>query len=85
VGRYPAVMALFDPTNLDLTDLDLTDLDLSGVARGTLETTGALTARAAGIATGIAREAAYVTVGLGLLTFQRVQVRRREIERSLRR
>jgi hypothetical protein len=27
----------------------------------------------------------YVTVGLGVLTIQRLQVRRRELERSLRR
>jgi hypothetical protein len=32
-----------------------------------------------------AREVTYVTVGLGVLTIQRLQVRRRELERSLRR
>jgi hypothetical protein len=85
VGRYPAVMAMFDPTNLDLTDVDLTAIDLGGVARSALESTGAITARAAEMAAAVARDATYVTVGLSLLTLQRAQVRRREFERSLRR
>ncbi len=37
------------------------------------------------VATSDAKEATYVTVGLGLLTYQRAQVRRREIERLLSR
>ncbi len=32
----------------------------------------------------LAKEATYVSVGVGLLTFQRAQVRRRELERALR-
>ncbi len=32
----------------------------------------------------LAKDATYTTIGLGLLTFQRAQVRRRELERSLR-
>ena len=59
-----------DPTHLDLTDVDLRRLLESDEAR-----------RAASIA----RDALYVTVGLGVLGVQRTQVRRREIERSLRR
>ncbi len=55
---------------LDPTRVDLTDLDLNAIA---------------GRATELARDATYVTVGLGVLGFQRAQVRRREIERRLRR
>lgn len=35
-------------------------------------------------ATNLARDVTYTTVGLGVLTFQRLQVRRREIERAVR-
>lgn len=61
-----------DPTNVDLTDFDLAHLD---------QLTGAVTQRAVELA----KEATYVTVGLGLLSFQRIQVRRRELERQMRR
>jgi hypothetical protein len=61
-----------DPTNVDLTDFDLTQLDQ-------------LTGAAAHRAIELAKDATYVTVGLGLLGFQRMQVRRRELERQLRR
>ena len=71
-GRGPR----FDPTNLDLTDLDLVR-----AVRGTLDLGGAVAARA----TELAKDATYVTVGLGLLGYQRAQVRRREFERSRRR
>ena len=36
-------------------------------------------------AAGVARDTAYTAVGLGLLAYQRIQVRRREIERASRR
>jgi hypothetical protein len=55
---------------LDPTRVDLTDLDLAAIA---------------GRAAELAKDATYVTVGLGVLGFQRAQVRRREIERRLRR
>jgi hypothetical protein len=55
---------------LDPTRVDLTDLDLTAIA---------------GRAADLAKDATYVTVGLGVLGFQRAQVRRREIERRLRR
>lgn len=55
---------------LDPTSVDLTDLDLTAIA---------------GRAAELAKDATYVTVGLGVLGFQRAQVRRREIERRLRR
>jgi hypothetical protein len=66
----------FDPTSIDLTDFDVVR-----AVQGTVERGGALAGRAAELA----KDATYVTVGLGLLSFQRAQVRRREFERSLRR
>ena len=61
-----------DPTSIDLTNFDLSQID---------QVTGAAAQRAVDLA----KDAAYVTVGLGLLSYQRMQVRRRELERSLRR
>ena len=66
----------FDPTHIDLTDFDVVR-----AIRGTVDVGGSLAARA----TDLARDATYVTVGLGLLGYQRVQVRRREFERNRRR
>jgi hypothetical protein len=61
----------FDPTCIDLTHFDLrAAADAAGPARER--------------AVAIAKDVAYVTVGLGLLNVQRVQVRRRELERALR-
>ena len=55
---------------------DLTNLDL-GDARCTARQ---VTERSVELA----RDATYTAIGLGLLTFRRVQVRRRQLERSLR-
>lgn len=66
----------FDPTSIDLTDVDIVR-----AIRGTVDVGGSLAARAAGLA----KDATYVTVGFGLLGYQRAQVRRREYERSRRR
>ena len=66
----------FDPTSIDLTDFDLVR-----TVQGTVEAGSAL----AGRVMDLAKDATYVSVGLGLLSFQRAQVRRREFERSLRR
>jgi hypothetical protein len=61
----------FDPTCIDLTRFDLrAAADLAGPAGERAVT--------------LAKDAAYVAVGLGLLNVQRVQVRRRELERALR-
>lgn len=61
--------------------VDLTNFDLAPAAK-TLRNAGtAVTSTAANVAA----EATYTAVGLGLLTYQRIQVRRREIERELRR
>jgi hypothetical protein len=73
-GRRPSPG--FDPTNIDLTDFDVVR-----AIRGTVGIGGSLAARA----TELAKDATYVTVGLGLLGYQRAQVRRREFERSRRR
>jgi len=66
---------------LDPTNVDLTDLDLVRVVRHSLEASETIATRAGDLA----REAAYVVVGLGLLNYQRAQVRRREFERARRR
>lgn len=68
-------------TRFDPTHLDLTDLDLVRAVRETVDVGAAVAARA----TELAKDATYVTVGLGLLGYQRAQVRRREFERSRRR
>jgi hypothetical protein len=66
----------FDPTSIDLTDVDIMRAIRGGVDLG-----GSLASRA----TELAKDATYVTVGLGLLSYQRAQVRRREFERNHRR
>ena len=63
------------------TSIDLTDFDLSRAIQSTRGATDSVAVRAAGLAI----DATYVTIGLSLLSFQRVQVKRREIERALRR
>lgn len=68
-------------TRFDPTSIDLTEFDVVRALRGTVHLGGAL----AGRATDLAKDATYVTVGLGLLSYQRAQVRRREFERALRR
>lgn len=67
-----ATWTRLDPTSVDLTNFDLSQID---------QVTSAVSQRAVDLA----KDAAYVTVGLGLLSYQRIQVRRRELERSLRR
>ena len=59
----------------DPTRIDLTDADLGAVIDHPLTQRAAAAARAA----------VYVSVGLGILGLQRAQVRRREIERAVRR
>lgn len=71
-----------DFTRVDLTGVDLTRVNLAALA-------GSEPARAAlaaiDLSARLVRESAYVTVGLTVLGIQRLQVRRREFERSLRR
>lgn len=66
-----ALLPKFDPTRLDLTGLDLTRLDLGRVLRVDPRLTHA------------ARDAAYVAIGFGVLGFQQLQVRRRELAKVL--
>jgi hypothetical protein len=68
-------------TRFDPTSIDLTEFDVVRAARGAVDRGGNL----AGKAAELAKDATYVTVGLGLLGYQRAQVRRRELERALRR
>ena len=65
----------FDPTNLDLTDFDVQAMLDSNAGRAART---AVDAAAVG-----ARELTYVSVGLTLLTLQRLRVRRREFLKSL--
>jgi hypothetical protein len=68
-------------TRFDPTSIDLTDFDVVRAFRDTVDVGGSVAARAADLA----KDATYVTVGFGLLGYQRAQVRRREFERSRRR
>ena len=69
---------------MDPTNIDLTDFDVVRAIRGSVGFGGSLAAQAADLALDLARDATYVTVGMGLLGYQRAQVRRREFERSRR-
>jgi len=64
--------------------IDLTDVDLVPVIRQASRATRSATGRVGGIASKVAKDATYTAVGLGVLTWQRLQVRRRQLERSLR-
>ena len=55
-------------------------LDLAPTARQIRDAGDAITAAAVDAT----KEAAYTAIGLGILTYQRIQVRRREIEKTLR-
>ena len=69
---------------MDPTNIDLTDFDVVRAIRGSVGLGGSLATQAADLALDLARDATYVTVGIGLLGYQRAQVRRREFERSRR-
>ncbi|MFK7917223.1 MAG: hypothetical protein AB8G14_04030 [Ilumatobacter sp.] len=59
--------------------VDLTNFDLAPAARSVREAGESVAA----VAADAGKDAAYTAIGLGILTYQRIQVRRREIERSL--
>jgi hypothetical protein len=61
--------------------VDLTDFDVASAVERVKSTGDSVTATT----TEIVRNSAYTAVGLGILAYQRVQVRRRELERELRR
>lgn len=58
----------FDLTKFDITTFDLTTFDPQAVITSAKDT---------------ARDAAYITVGLGVLGYQKAQVRRREFAKAL--
>ncbi len=60
--------------------VDLTNFDVAPVARTARRASQAAAKKVAGLA----MEATYISVGVSLLTFQRAQVQRREIERARR-
>lgn len=60
--------------------IDLTAVDLAPAVRGV----GAATSGVRRVATEVAKEATYAGIGLAVLSYQRLQVRRRELERALR-
>ena len=62
--------------SFDLTRFDLTRLDM-----GRVET--ALTGATADTVTKVARDAAYVAIGFGVLAIQGVQLRRRAVEKTV--
>jgi len=63
-----------------LHSVDLTNFDLAPA----VESLRRQSDSAASAASDLARDAVYTTVGLGVLAYQRIQVRRREIEREAR-
>jgi hypothetical protein len=63
-----------DPKKLDLSKLDLSKLDLSKLEIAGIDTDKVL---------GVLRDAAYVVIGFGVLTVQQVQVRRRDLVKSI--
>jgi hypothetical protein len=60
--------------------VDLTNFDLAPTARQVRGASDAVTSAAVEVTKG----AAYTAIGLGILTYQRIQVRRRELEKTLR-
>ena len=62
------------------SSVDLTNFDLAPAARQALNAGDAVTSAAVEVT----KEAVFTAIGLGILTYQRIQVRRREIEKTLR-
>jgi hypothetical protein len=81
MASLPFDRTRIDFTRIDFTNVDLTDFDVAAF----IESDPGRVARAAiDLAVGAVRESTYVTVGLTVLGIQRLQVRRREIQRALR-
>ena len=84
---FPAIdLSAFDLTKLDPRNLDLGKLDLGKLDLGKLDFSMP-TIDIPGVdgeqLTAAVRDAAYITIGFGVLTFQQAQVRRREIVAAL--
>ncbi|MFA5774121.1 MAG: hypothetical protein WC864_01935 [Ilumatobacteraceae bacterium] len=76
--KFPSLPNLSLP-NLSLPNIDLTKVDLSKVA-----TKFRLNEINAEPVIQFVKDAAYVTIGVGVLTFQKSQVRRREITTAVK-
>lgn len=63
-----------------LPSVDLTNVDLAPTAKQVRDAGDTVTS----IAVDATKDAVYTAIGLGILTYQRIQVRRREIEKTLR-
>ncbi len=74
-SSFPAV----DLTKLDLSKIEMPKIDLPKVELPRVE----LPRVDADKVVAAARDAAYVTIGFGVLAFQQAQVRRRELESQL--
>ena len=71
IDKFPTVsLPSFEIPGIDLTKLDM---------KKNIETARDNTKRAVEMATNLTKDVAYVTVGSGVLAFQQVQVRRREV------
>ena len=62
--------------NIDLPNIDLPNIDLRGIDLPQVDTERVV---------GLARDAAYVGIGLGVLAVQQAQVRRREVRATVER
>lgn len=63
--------------------VDLTNFDLAPAARTLRDASDTVVSTVTSTAAAASKDAAYTAIGLGILTYQRIQVRRREIERDL--
>lgn len=79
--RYPVDVSFPGSSfpSIDLTEFDLTELDLSSL--GDNPASRVIGAVASDVVDR-AKDAAYVSVGLGILTYQRLQVRRQRARRN---
>jgi hypothetical protein len=80
IPTFPSI----DFTKLDISKLDITKLDISkfDLSKFDLSKFGVPGVDADKVR-GLVRDAAYVVIGFGVLTVQQVQVRRRELIKSL--
>lgn len=75
IDKFPTVSL----PNFEIPGIDLTTLDM----KKNIETARDNTKRAVEMATNLTKDVAYVTVGSGVLAFQQVQVRRREMAAAI--
>lgn len=82
--KFPTLPTLptfpaFDFSNLDLSKINLPKINMPNINMPTIDTADIDTAAVANIA----RDAAYVVVGIAVVALQRVQVRRRELTKTV--